>query len=82
MFSTLFTIALFATVAIGQGSPALSINTPSLTQVGNSVPYHDRADLHTGIPPQCQDAQISWDTTERPYNLIVVLATDPCGNPV
>ena len=49
MFSTLFTIALFAAPAI-QGSLAFTITTPTFTQVGNppSVPYwRGRPDLRT-----------------------------------
>ncbi|PPQ65278.1 hypothetical protein CVT26_000238 [Gymnopilus dilepis] len=31
---------------------------------------------------QCQKAQISWEPTKGPYNLIVVKASDPCGDPL
>ncbi|KAF5327567.1 hypothetical protein D9619_004823 [Psilocybe cf. subviscida] len=29
---------------------------------------------------QCKQANISWEPTEGPYNLIVVKASDPCGD--
>jgi hypothetical protein len=29
---------------------------------------------------QCKQATISWEPTEGPYNLIVVKASDPCGD--
>ncbi|KIM39750.1 hypothetical protein M413DRAFT_181509 [Hebeloma cylindrosporum] len=29
---------------------------------------------------QCKPAKISWEATKGPYNLIVVKASDPCGN--
>jgi len=29
---------------------------------------------------QCQPATISWEATKGPYNLIVVKASDPCGD--
>jgi hypothetical protein len=29
---------------------------------------------------QCKKANISWEPTEGPYNLIVVKASDPCGD--
>lgn len=31
---------------------------------------------------QCKDATISWEKTNGPYNLIIVNATDPCGDSV
>jgi hypothetical protein len=29
---------------------------------------------------QCQSSKISWESTKGPYNLIVVKASDPCGD--
>jgi len=31
---------------------------------------------------QCETSRISWEKTEGPYNLIVVDAADPCGEPL
>jgi hypothetical protein len=31
---------------------------------------------------QCQDAQITWQKTKGPYNVIVVPSNDMCGNPI
>ncbi|KAG6862486.1 hypothetical protein C0995_000032 [Termitomyces sp. Mi166 len=40
--------------------------------------------FHSGTPDfvQCQKSEISWAPTTGPYNLIVVAAEDPCGDPL
>jgi len=60
MFSTLVTVALFATLPIQSVFAGFAINNPDLVQ--------------------CKVSKISWEPATGPYNLIVVKASDQCGD--
>jgi hypothetical protein len=38
--------------------------------------------IDTPALTQCKDVKLNWDSTKGPYNLIVVHADDPCGDPI
>jgi hypothetical protein len=80
MHSTLFTTTLFFALAILHVAADFTVYTPVFTQVSDFFKVLLPRPLISLLGPQCQPATLNWDNTNGPYDVIIVPASDTCGD--